>query len=302
MIGILGYNFCGDMNAIDPVPTNVNNIRTTKIQNGIFDHMLITKDTDNNSWTIPTDWDFNTIFNADFDGNTNAGNIAESLRDITGVKIKRRVKGTFEWITLKEIEITSVEELSFVITDHLNANNVQYEYAFVPITNDTEGNYIIESILSKFSGIFICDLDTVYKFKAGATYGNLTQNQQVGVFQTFNRQYPVVVANGQMNYKTSTIQGYIMPPNFEEQHNFKDTEGMINERENLLAFLTNKKAKIIKDDIGNNWLCFITGSPAVSFASNSYNSIASVSADWTEMGDATNKTDLYENGLIVTEE
>lgn len=303
MIGILGYNFLSDFNVVDPLPTAINNIYSTKIQNGIFDHLLMTKDVSSaqDTWNIPTDWDFNTIFNADFNGNTNAGNITESLRDITGVKIKRRIKGTFDWITLKEFTISAPEELSFVLTDHLNANDTEYEYAFVPVTNNVEGNYIIESIMSQFNGIFICDVDTVYKFRAGAVYGNMTQNQQVGVFQTFNRQYPVVVSNGQMNYKTSSIQGYVMPPNFDQEHNFSDTKGMIAEREKLLKFLTDKKAKIIKDNIGNNWLCFITGSPNVMFASNSYNSIASVSVDWTEMGDPANKSDLYENGLIPTE-
>ena len=38
MIGLLGYNFCSDGNALDPMPTSVNNITTTTIQNGIYDH------------------------------------------------------------------------------------------------------------------------------------------------------------------------------------------------------------------------------------------------------------------------
>ena len=176
MIGFIGYNFCADGNALDPTPTNVNNITTTRLQNGIFDHFNVTRNvTFDYSSIIPIDWDIDTIMDANFKGNISAGNVDQVASGITGIRVKRRVKGTFDWITIKELPVEKSEDLSFVVTDNLNAYNVEYEYAFVPMLGDVEGNYIIESILSKFEGVFICDADTVFKFMAGVEYSNNTE-------------------------------------------------------------------------------------------------------------------------------
>ena len=188
MIGFIGYNFYSDGNALDPTPTDINNIAYTKIQNGIFDHFNVSRDTNfDYSSIIPTDWDINTLMNADFAGNVSAGNVSQLATGITSIRVKRRIKGTFDWITIREIPVSKPEDLSFVITDNLNAYNVEYEYAYVPMMEDVEGSYIIESILSKFEGVFICDMDTVFKFYAGVEYDTNDAVQQVGVFQPYNR-------------------------------------------------------------------------------------------------------------------
>ena len=67
MIGLVGYNFYSDGNALDPTPTNINNLTSTKAQNGVFDHFNVSRDTSfDYSSIIPTDWDTNTLMNADF--------------------------------------------------------------------------------------------------------------------------------------------------------------------------------------------------------------------------------------------
>ena len=212
MIGFLGYNFLKDGNALDPTPTNINNITYARVQNGIFDHFNVTRDISfDYTSIIPADWDVNTVMDANFNGDTNAGNVDNLAANVTSVRIKRRIKGTFEWITLKEIPISSPNDLSFIITDNLNAYNVEYEYAWVPMTNDVEGNYTIESILSQFQGVFICDVNNIFKLQAGVEYNNNDANQQVGVFQPYNRKYPVIVSNSLINYQTGTISSWILP-------------------------------------------------------------------------------------------
>ena len=62
----------------------------------------------------------------------------------------------------------------------------------------------------------------------------------------------------------------------------------------------NKKPKIIKDMNGNNWLVYFTGNPTVTYDNNYAQGMLKVSAQWTEVGDPNDKTDLYENGLIPT--
>lgn len=300
MIGFIGYNFCADGNALDPTPTNVNNITKTRLQNGIFDHFNATRNvTFDYSSIIPTDWDIDTIMDADFKGNISAGNVNQVASGITGIRMKRRVKGTFDWITLKELPVKKSEDLSFVVTDNLNAYNVEYEYAFVPMLGDVEGNYIIESILSKFEGVFICDADTVFKFMAGVEYSNNTANQQIGVFQPYNRQFPVIVSNSVLQYKTGSIGGWVLPEGF-EANRVIDRTAITKEKEILLKFLTNKKPKIIKDMNGNNWLVYFTGNPNMSYDNNYGQGMVKVNAEWTEVGDPNDKNDLYENGLIPT--
>lgn len=300
MIGLIGYNFCADGNALDPTPTVVNNITYTRVQNGIFDHFNVSRDTSfDYSSIIPTDWDVNTLMNASFAGNASAGNVAQVASGVTSVRVKRRIKGTFDWITIREIPVTKPEDLSFVITDNLNAYNVEYEYAYVPMMEDVEGSYIIESILSKFEGVFICDIDTVFKFYAGVEYDTNDAIQQVGVFQPFNRKYPIIVSNSIMQYQTGGIGGWVLPEDYEDTHVF-DRSKIVKEKEVLLNFLMNKKPKILKDMNGNNWLVYFTGNPTVTYDNNYGQGMLKVSAKWTEVGDPNDKTDLYENGLIPT--
>ena len=300
MIGFIGYNFYSDGNALDPTPTDINNIAYTKIQNGIFDHFNVSRDTSfDYSSIIPTDWDINTLMNADFAGNVSAGNVGQLATGITSIRVKRRIKGTFDWITIREIPVSKPEDLSFVITDNLNAYNVEYEYAFVPVMEDVEGSYIIESILSKFEGVFICDIDTVFKFYAGVEYDTNDAVQQVGVFQPYNRKYPIIVSNSVMQYQTGGVGGWILPEDYEDTHVF-DRSKIVKEKEVLLNFLMNKKPKILKDMNGNNWLVYFTGNPSVTYDNNYGQGMLKVSAQWTEVGDPNDKTDLYENGLIPT--
>lgn len=300
MIGVIGYNFCGDGNAVDPTPTDINNIIRTRLQNGIFDHFNVTKNVAfDYSSIIPMDWTTDTVMNADFKGTASAGNVDQIAEGITSVRIKRRIKGTFDWITIREITIDKPEDLSFIITDNLNAYNVEYEYAFVPVMEDAEGSYIIESILSRFEGVFICDIDTVFKFYAGVEYNNNDQNQQIGVLQPYNRKYPVIISNSIVNYQTGSIGGWVLPENF-DNNRVIDRSAIMKEKELLLKFLTNKKPKIIKDMNGNNWLVYFTGNPAMSYDNSFGQGMVKVSANWTEVGDPNDKTDLYENGLIPT--
>lgn len=300
MISLIGFNFFSDGDSLNPMPTNINEVTKTTVKNGIFDHVNISQSvTFDYSSIQPDNWDIDTILNATFDGKISAGNVDEIATGVTGVRIKRRVKGEFDWITLKEIPIETSSDLSFVLTDNLNAYNVEYEYAFVPLTQDIEGNYVVESILSKFDGVFICDVDTVMKIRAGVEYSDSAMNQQIGVFQPYNRQYPIVVSNSLIQYKTGTIGGWVLPESWEDTREI-DRVAITQEKDNLLKFLTNKKPKIIKDTNGNNWLVFFTGNPSVSYANNFGQGMVQVSAGWTEIGSVTSKDDLYNSGLIPT--
>lgn len=297
MFMMCGYNFCKDGNALDPAPIMTNNFKTVRLTNGIFDHWNVNRDVISSySSQIPDTWDYLTVMDANFNGNIAAGNSSFSLSSIDGIKIKRRKTTDFDWVALKYIPSDDITTLSFTVNDNLAASGEQYEYAFVPVVGGVEGNYITNTISTKFDGVFICDLDTIYKFYVGVEYGTNERVQKIGVFEPYGRKYPVVVSNGLINYETGSVTGTVLADDYLKTKAMNRI-AMVKEQKALKDFLTNKKAKILKDWNGNSWLMFVTDNISTSYESKYGMGIADVSFDWTEIGDSNNQTDLYNNGL-----
>lgn len=296
MFQFLNYNFFKDEDCLNPLATNAQDFTDTTISNAIFEHFNQTKDvTSPSSSVIPTVWDFLTIMDANFNNNISAGNAADLFKDVTAIKIKRRKLGDFNWITLKTISITEPSMISIVFNDNLVCNFTEYEYAFVPVAQGIEGNYISKSIMAEFNGIFICDQDTIFKFIAETGYGNMEQVQKIGVFEPFGRQYPVVVTNGVINYKSSSFSALIATDDID----MTNRKSMVEKREQLLKYFTNHKSKIIKDWNGNCWLMIVTSSPNITFDNNYGMGKMNVGFDWREVGDVNSQSDLIKTGMVV---
>ena len=302
MFEILGYNFCQDSDALNATPTSLDNMTNTQLTNGIFDNLWMTRDVSQEyPTTIPTVWDYLTIMNADFNGDLLAGNIDFIGSQITKVRIKRRVAGTFDWMILYEIPVNDVEGLSFAVPDNLNAYGVEYEYAFVPMIDDSELNYITNKIYSEFNGIFICDMNTIFKYFANVSYSGFVRNNRATVFEPLGSKYPVVVTNALVNYTSGTVDGTIIMDD-DLFNSAIDKVAEVKYRNELLDFLVNKKAKVLKDDNGGIWLMIVTGSPSVEYNNNLHMKLANVSFSFAEIGDASNTEDLYNAGMITLTE
>lgn len=303
MFIVCGYNFFRDENALNPSPLRNAIFNYTRLQNGIFSHWYVTKDVDSPySSEPPTLWEYLTLMNANFDGTLQAGNVGYVLDNIDGIKIKRRKVDEYDWITLDYVSAQELgTTLSFAINDNLNQNNVEYEYAFVPIFQGIEGNYITNTIQSKFNGVFICDQESIYKFYTNVSYGMNERVQQIGVFEPFGRKYPVIVSNSLLNYQTGSFKGNILNNDFLETRKINADE-IVKKQKQIVDFLTNKKAKILKDWNGNFWLIFITDNVKTNYENNSGMSIVNVDAEWTEVGDSNSGHDLYLNGILKEEQ
>ena len=299
MFQFVGYNFFSDGDALNTAPSSVDGINNIQLNNAIYDHFNVTQNISTPvSTTIPTAWDYDTILDASFEGNLNAGNIDFLIEQISAIKIKRRVQGEFNWLTLTTIPINSVEDLTFAFNDNLNQYGVTYDYAFVPIIEGVEGNYIINSVLSQFNGVFIGDAQSIYKFLYEVEYGNNARNQQVGVFQVLGKQYPVLVANGALSYESGSVTATILNDDF-QQTGVIDRVAITQQKDALKDYLTNRKAKILKDFNGNVWLCIVNSNIGVTYKSNFGMGIPVINFEWTEIGDATNQQDLYNNGILT---
>ena len=298
MLQFLNYNFFADGDALNTVPSSVDNITNVKLTNSIFDHFNITKNTSTVvSTSIPTEWDYDTIMNASFNNNIDAGNVNYLINQISSIKIKRRKQGDFDWLTLATIPITRVEDLSFIFNDLLNQDNVTYEYALVPIIGEIEGQYLINSIVSKFNVVFIGNAETIYKFLYEVKYSSNQRNQQVGVFQVLGQQYPIVVANGALSYESGNVTTTILNDDFEKT-GIIDRAEIVKQKDALKNFLTDKKPKILKDWNGNIWLCIVNSNIDVSYKEGTGMGIPVISFDWTEIGESNNQQSLYNNGIL----
>lgn len=299
MLQFLNYNFFSDINALDNAPSNVEGINNVKLTNAIFEHFNVTQNINTEVNTnIPIAWDYDTILDANFENNLNAGNVDFLVEQISAIKIKRRVQGTFDWLTLATIPINSVNDLNFVFNDLLNKNGVQYEYAFVPIIENVEGNYIIDTVFSQFNGVFIGDAQNIYKFLYEVEYGSNSRNQQVGIFEVLGQQYPVFVANGALSYESGSVTATILNDDYEKT-GVIDRIAITQQKDIIKDFLTNKKAKILKDWNSNEWLCIVNSNINVTYKSNYGMGIPSIQFDWTQIGDASNQQDLYKNGILT---
>lgn len=298
MISFMNYNFCLDGNCVDPVPTNVENITTTTVYNGVYNHFNLESDimSEYNS-NVPTRWEDTTILNATFNGNVNAGDFDSAFAGVTSLLIKRRKVGEFNWVTIRRVRINSLNDLSFALNDYLVTPG-KYEYAFVPVLNESvEGNYIIETIDVNFNGVFVCDIDSIYKLYTNVQYTGTTQTQKVATFEPFGRKYPVYITNATTNYQKGRLNATVLNSDYLQTRKL-DRNALRMNRDAFVQFLTNNKAKIIKDWNGNAWMIAVVDDVDITFNDRTDNALADVGFNYVEVGEIDNQQDMEDNGLV----
>ena len=227
---------------------------------------------------------------------------------ITNILVKRQdvddVSGG--WLTLYSQPISQASDMDFTFIDFLNQYGKTYKYALVPLLTQTqsgvevevEGGYTVSNeVQSVFDGVFIADSTGSQKCKANVGYGNVDMNQVVGSITPIGAKYPIIVTNSQNQYHNGSISGTIVPDDYYFNGNLSRID-MVNKRNELEQFLTNKRVKVIKDWNGNIWLVMIVGNVSCTFNNNYGMGIVSFSTNWTEVGDPTNQQDLQATGLI----
>lgn len=237
------------------------------------------------------------------------GNIELSYHiPITNLLVKRQdvddVSGG--WLTLYSQPISQASDMDFTFIDFLNQYGKTYKYALVPLLTQTqsgvevevEGGYTVsDEVQSVFDGVFIADSTGSQKCKANVGYGNVDMNQVVGSITPIGAKYPIIITNSHNQYHNGSISGTIVPDDYYFNGNLSRID-MVNKRNELEQFLTNKRVKVIKDWNGNIWLVMIVGNVSCTFNNNYGMGIVSFSTNWTEVGDPTNQQDLQATGLI----
>ena len=273
-----------------------------RLTNGVYDNMAFTGDTISDFSLIFPTWDYNTKFICDFNGNINGGNFDVLLSQLQYIRVKRKKSTDTNWLDLKQYPVTSIGNLTFTFDDYYVPSLNDVDYAVVPVLNgDVEGSYIMNSTSTKFNCITIADKNKVFKLCEGIIYGGDTQNIPIGMYIPLNGTYPIPVRNNQTNYATGSLAATLYGYNFEENRTI-DRIDIVNQRNDLIKYLTDFNAKIIKDWNGNIWLVRFNGSPTVSYNSNNGNSPIVISAAWVEQGKYDSQSDMCENGLVEVNE
>lgn len=300
-----GSFFGADEMSIPITPTFVE-IKNIELSDALYDDLYVTKDVSfemNEDYKLK--WDYNTIMYAPFDESALAGNINQTLDTISHLLIKRRKKDTYEWTTIKVVPIKNVEDLNIYDTDMTARINVEYEYAAVPVYNGKESVYSIAIVKCECNSLVITDKDSTWTTMISDSFCDTTRTYPVQMLGTMYSKYPTAVRNTYQNYDVINVSGTWLP-------NKEDSCDMMIEEEydstrtdyskSFIDFLTNNKAKLIKNIDGRMWLCFLSGDITDS-ADSVYNN-RQISFSMTETGDYTSSEDLYDNGFnqSVTEE
>lgn len=295
---------CGDIMSVPCTPTNIENIDYVKIENGIYDDLFVTKNTEAAYELIPPqNWDFNTILYAKFDGNTLAGNIDWVIESVSNVLIKRRNTDRFRWITLSVHPINTIEDFNIIGTDITAQPNITYEYAIVPVLNGIEGNYSSAFLECKSKCMLLADADEVWTTCFTDGFCDSVTNTPTAKVETLFNKYPTIIKNGNACYDEINFSiSFFELKEVDEGTEYKDY--VVNDKDRVLYqqraknFINNGKTKLIKNSDGRMWLVYIT--TATSDNADGHYQNRKLIFTGTEIGDPDSEEDLYNAGLITS--
>lgn len=269
------------------------------ISNSKFDKIYLTKDTQNTSSSDFTS-NVDTILSTTFDDKTlEAGNIGSFGKRLRSMQLKRRENGRNEWTTLAGYTITDTEHLNFSFADYFaRGRNTKYEYCVTYVLDDgTELPYITASTTSRFDGAVISDSTTSYHVLLDPKVTNTTRNRESKVVTTLNGKYPYIFWGSESNYDSANFSGTIIKNDGCDSWDF---DGSYRYREDMINWLTNGAAKILKMEDGREWMLAVDGN--VDVDNSEHIDKVTISFNFTQIGDFDSSKDLSNNGLTAFDE
>lgn len=272
-------------------PTMNDDIDKIDVMNCLINDLFVTSDVTYNNQKHYLEWNFNTIFWAQFEGNLLAGNILIPIESISSIRIKVREYGDTLWRTIREFEVTKEEDFNFATTYYyLKGNKTQYEIAIVPVLNGSESKYITNTVISDFDGCYLCTQSKQYHAFINLSL-EVTTNKNKEFITTLGKKKPFVISNGLSQYDTISMDASFIPMRGCEL----DLNSAAMYRKEINKFLTETPAMIIKDDKGNRWMASIGNTITQSVDGHPDNIIYNI--EFTEVGDCDSTTELYNAGL-----
>lgn len=308
---IIGYDFWGDFYDYDKVESKpliiqdndgivfdtcnpLKNVNEFTLKGGKFDELHITKDSiEIDNTTEKTDWTLNTVLLAKFQNSLVAGTIGIDGKDMYKIELRKRRKGEYTFQTYFSVDFDSSTNL-YTIVDKLIENEEGYEYCIRGVAKDENGKDIYSNdstsaeIYISYEHAHLFDstdsFDLIYDLHLDSISNQIGAN----TIDTLGSQYPYVIY-GQTNYLTGSIECLLVSE--------ESATGSVNIhsekelRKKILAFLNNKKCKVLKNEDGTYMLIEIIGTPTL-IPSNEIIGIYQVNFQYIQIGNVDSITEL----------
>lgn len=294
----VGFSCLGTDNCSELLEGAVNEIEKMTVQDCIVDELYVTQDISDsvveNGIPSKADWDYNTIFHAEFNGDLFGGNTDFTAENYSKVIVKRREKDKYTWLSIYEQPIQSNLDFSFTCRDYYARSQVEYEYALVPISgNSSEGDYIVGDIFSEFSNVWLVDKETSiplkYNFELNTEIYNSTKTVRTG-----GKKHPHIYQYGESGSVSGDITVTFYP---ETSAGCIDLEQAVDYRREIVdPYLYNGEPKILKHWDGRIWLVVISSNITVD--ESDYWRMPKYSFSFQSVGDPESQDDLYDSNLI----
>lgn len=288
---LIGFDAAGGHYAFD---ANFSSYDFTRIDTKgmILDEM--TADSGNKEFTTTKgSWMPNTVFLATFNSTLEAGNLSMGDSEVDKLRFKKRKKGTLQWLLIDEVDYDA-SQITYAVYDRLARSNVEYEYCIVPVTGNTEGNIISNSIVALHEGLWVVDANNSVNIFCEVEYGTVNHNTNINVFELLNNRYPIAIT-GELDYASGSNSGRLLAKQSWNEHKIDyDAEARL--RESVISFMKNGKPKILKNGTGRYYL--IVAKDVTEQPNKLDDASVTVSFNWVEIGDAEDLQTLIACDLL----
>lgn len=298
---IIGYNIFGKglhgQFFDTAIPTT--QIDELTIGAGIYDELYISLDTTiSNVNNKPTEWFLKNIINPKFQGNLEAGSLSANNHKVTEIQLYRRKVGDQKDWTLIGRFSYEFKSNVYSVVDNTAENDAYYQYAIVPIADDVTGELTIsDPVHVEYKGVYLTDLDNNYRLQIDFEMGDVKYNKNSSTMTPLNGEFPVMVF-GNQNYRTGNVT---FLPITQEQIDAGGTtiDGRAEriQRDKVVNFLNNGKAKILRNDNGDIMIIATSGVESTPME-HQLMDVHSVAFDYTELGKVNSQT-LVGTGLVA---
>lgn len=298
IIGVDYFDYGFDQQFYDtPIPTS--ELDEVTMGAGMYDELFVSVDTDiGESPTKPEKWMLKTIMDAQFNNSLEAGSIQGDGHVITGIQCYRREYQSTksQWQLVSQFDYDEHYNL-YTVIDRFIENNKTYEYSIVPLAKEIMGEQLIgPPIKSDFNGTYISDLDNNYSMDLDFKFSDLTYNTNMGKAVPLNGRYPIV-SFGNANYRTGSATFLPLTPQQEFGYSSQvDPHEEFVNRQNVINFLNNGQAKVIRRDDGDT-MVVATTNVKTSPKADGLDAISTVTFDFVEIGNLDYKT-MDKAGMI----
>lgn len=289
----LGTTFCSGKNSLSPPAIKLADITAIQMFDGTYNHIYMSANTNDDVNNFYAPWTYDTVLNASFDENLEAGNSGFSMKNTEYMVIKRREIGTTKWITIFVRKINSKEDFEVNIRDTYCRAGVEYEYCISSIKNGVENSYIIRNVFSDFDGYYVTDKDEIYGTIYDVDGCDTSRNISAQVLKLLNSKYMTVVSNSSIDCDSGSVTGTFFKVNDDGQH--INIEASNQQRKTFINKLSNKKPLILKIKDGRIWMIKVINTPTDN--SMQHPNLRQISFEWVEVGDVNDMRSLYYSGL-----